>query len=112
MLFRSVSQSRYEGTSGAYAITGYPVTFDFGIPLGTGSYTIDGLPIDFIASLASEAGKYVITGYEAGYTLIRDAWYPRPFDQVAAWQARAEPSSIWTDASQSLESWTPKGPSQ
>ena len=97
--------------AGSYAITGSVPSLD---PLGAGGYTIDGLPIDFIASLASETGKYVITGYEAGYTLIRDARYPRPFDQDQwnASQVQAKPLSIWTDASQSLESWTPKGPSQ
>ena len=99
---------------GSYALTGYGATFDLGFQSGVGSYNVTGQPIDFIASLASETGKYVITGYEAGYTLIRDAWYPRPFDQDQwnASQVQAKPLSIWTDASQSLESWTPKGPSQ
>jgi hypothetical protein len=112
-------------------LTGYGATLDLSFQAGAGSYNVSGLPTDFINSFATEAGKYVITGYEAGYILIRDAWYPRPFDQdqwnasqvqtenwtpkaitPEAWQAQSNPSSVWTDASQSLESWTSKGPSQ
>lgn len=101
-----------QASSGSYALTGKPLTFqvsfvanegsftEAGFPttfvngsaaLGTGHFALSGIPISVSFGFALDQGSYVLTGESITYTRDFEAWFPRPF-----------PKEIWTVKAQSV----------
>jgi len=89
-----------------YVVTGYPATLGAGgLPAATGVYSVAGMPAYFRIGLVSVGGAYNVVGVDAGYTLIRESWYPTP-GQSEDWTEQPVQSEIWTPATIQSEGWT------